>query len=119
MARAIVGSGAGAAPAVVDDSLNLEHSRGAAKAQGFARVLAITLDDLHYLADVLRQEVRRAPGSAVRNRPDRSVVCEVVVAVSGLGDRSDRVAAVLTSWHLRWDGDAPRLVTAYIRTTIG
>jgi Domain of unknown function (DUF6883) len=107
-----VGDAYGIEKKLASYSLRLEHARGATKAQGFVRVLAITLDDLDYLADALRQGVLKAPVSAVRDRPDQRVVCEVVVEVGGLGDQSDRVATVLTSWHLRWDGDAPRLVTA-------
>lgn len=43
--------------------------------------------------------------------------CEVIVPVRGLAERADRVADVLTAWEVRWDGDAPRLITAYITTT--
>jgi hypothetical protein len=36
----------------------------------------------------------------------------------GLRDQVDRVANVLTSWEVRWEGDPPRLVTAFITTKI-
>jgi hypothetical protein len=78
------------------------------------RDLPITLDDLDYLADALRQGVLTSPVSAVRDRRDRSVVCEVLVAVSGLGDQSDRVATVLTSWHLRSEDEPPGEALAMI-----
>jgi hypothetical protein len=40
--------------------------------------------------------------------------CQVIVRVRGLRTHTDRVANVLTAWEIRWDGDAPRLVTAFI-----
>jgi hypothetical protein len=99
-------------------SLHLEHPRGRAKAAGFAAVLGITAIDLNYLADAVLSGVRSAPVSEVRDRGEHGIVCKVVVPVRGLGEHADRVANVLTSWHLRWDGDAPRLVSAYITTKV-
>jgi Domain of unknown function (DUF6883) len=100
-------------------SLNLDHPSGGAKAAGFGRVLAITIEDLDYLADSLREGLQDTPVSEVRNRDDGSVLCEVIVPIRGLGGCADRVATVLTSWHIRWEGDPPRLVTAFITTRIG
>jgi hypothetical protein len=100
-------------------SLKLDHPSGGAKAAGFARVLAITFEDLDYLAGALLQGLHDMPVSAVRDRSDGSVLCEVVVPVRGRGGRADRVATVLTSWHIRWEEDPPRLVTAFITTRIG
>jgi hypothetical protein len=79
--------------------------------------LAIFLADLEYLADALLSGVRTIPVSAVRI-DERWVHCQVLVPVRGLGDRADRVANVLTAWELRWEGDAPRLITAYIATAV-
>ena len=45
--------------------------------------------------------------------------CEVIVQVRGLRDRADRVANVLTAWQIRWEGDRPRLITAYIVSRVG
>jgi hypothetical protein len=42
------------------------------------------------------------------------VLCEVIVPVCGVGERTERAA----SWKVRWDGDLPRLVTAFITTKI-
>lgn len=100
-------------------SLKLDHPSGGAKAAAFARVLAIALEDLDYLAGSLLERLREVAVSAVRDRDDGSILCEVIVPVRGLRDRSDRVANVLTSWHLRSEGDPPRLVTAFITTKIG
>jgi hypothetical protein len=99
-------------------SLKLEHSRGGPKAEGFAAVLGITAEDLNYLADALLEGARSIPNSDIRKRGDHGIHCQVIVPVRGLGYRADRVANVLTAWELRWDGDAPRLITAYIATTV-
>ena len=42
----------------------------------------------------------------------------VIVPVRGLRERNDRVANVLTAWEIRCDGDAPRLVTAFITSKV-
>lgn len=102
---------------LADYSLNPEHTRGGEKAEGFAQVLAITAADLEYLAGVLLNGARTIPISAMRTSEHR-VHCQVLVPVRGLGDRSDRVATVVTAWEIRWDGDAPRLITAYIASTV-
>jgi hypothetical protein len=99
--------------------LKPDHPSGGAKAAGFARVLAITSEDLDYLASSLLAGLREIPVSAVRDRDDGSVLCEVIVPVRGLRGCADRVGAVLTSWHIRWEQDPPRLVTAFITTRIG
>jgi integrase len=99
-------------------SLNLDHESGGAKAAGFVRILAITLHDLEYLADSLLRGAREVPISEVRDRGANGVLCEVIVPVRGLAERTDRVANVLTSWQIRWEGDPPRLVTAFVTTKI-
>jgi hypothetical protein len=71
------------------------------------------LHDLEYLADSLLRGAREVPISEVRDRGANGVLCEVIVPVRGLAERTDRVRNVLTSWQIRWDGDPPRLVTAF------
>ena len=100
-------------------SLKLGHPGRGKKAEGFARVLAITADDLEYLAEELLEGARTIPMTEIRDRGEQGVLCEVVVPVRGVADRAHRVANVLTSWEIRRDGDRPRLVTAYITTKIG
>jgi hypothetical protein len=102
---------------LADYSLRLDHPRGGEKALGFAQVLAITSSDLEYLADALLSGVRTIPVSAIRIDA-QWVHYQVVVPIRGLADRADRVANVLTAWELRWEGDAPRLNTVYITTTV-
>jgi hypothetical protein len=99
-------------------SLNLEHSVGGPKARAFARILGISEDDLPYLAAALRDGVRRIPMSDVRDAGPFGQHCRVLVPVKGLRSYADREAIVLTSWQLRWQGDAPRLVTAYITSKL-
>lgn len=101
-----------------DYSLKVSHASGGPKAEGFARVLAVRSDDLDYLAGELIAGGRTEPISEVRDRGGHGVLCEVVVPVRGLCDRADRVARVPTSWEIRWEGDPPRLVTAFIMTRL-
>jgi hypothetical protein len=93
-------------------SLKPGHARR--KADAFAHALAVTVDDLEYLADALLAGVRATPVSGVRPAGQHGFHCEVIVRVRGLRDRADRVANVLTAWQIRWAGDSPRLITAYI-----
>ena len=93
-------------------SLKAGHPRG--KAEAFAQVLAVTAEDLDYVAEALLGAVRTTPVSGVRPAGAHGYHCEVIVQVRGLRDRADRVANVLTAWQIRWEGDPPRLITAYI-----
>jgi len=95
-------------------SLNLDHPGPGKKAEGFARVLAITAEDLAHVAEVLLRGIRTTSVSRVRSAGQYGFHCEVIVPVRGLRDRADRVASVLTAWQIRRDGDPPRLITAYI-----
>lgn len=94
--------------------LNLDHEIGGPKAQGFRRILGIDLADIDYLADTLGAGARTAPITGLRDNAPFGILCEVQIAVTGLGEHHDRGALVTTSWELRHAGDAPRLVTAYI-----
>jgi hypothetical protein len=93
-------------------SLKPGHPRR--KAEAFAHALAVTVDDLEFVADALLAGVRATPVSGVRAAGPYGFHCEVIVHMRGLRDRADRVANVLTAWQIRWDGDPPRLITAYI-----
>lgn len=93
-------------------SLKPGHPRR--KVEAFARALALTSDDLKYVAEALLDGVRTTPASGVRRAGSHGFHCEVIVRMRGLRDRADRAANVLTAWEIRWDGDPPRLITAYI-----
>ena len=95
-------------------SLRLGHPGRGRKAEGFARILAITADDLEYLAEALLGGVQTTAVSRVRPAGEYGSHCEVIVPVQGLRDRADQTADVLTAWQIRWEGDPPRLITAYI-----
>ena len=98
-----------------DYSLNLAHAgSGRHKAAGFLRILGATSDDVDYLAAALLEGARDLPVTMVRPNPPFGLNCNIVVPVRGLRDHAERVANVLTSWEIRFEGDRPRLITAYI-----
>ena len=111
------GRGSGVHEKLVNYSLKAGHPMG--KAEGFARALAVTADDLEYVAEALLSGIRTTPVSGVRPAGVHGFHCEVIVSARGLRDRADRVASVLTAWQIRWDGDRPRLITAYIVSRVG
>jgi hypothetical protein len=77
-------------------------------------VLAVTADDLEYVAEALLNGVGTTPVSGVRPAGVYGFHCEVIVPVRGLPNRADRVANVLTAWQIRSEEDPPRLITTYI-----
>lgn len=95
-------------------SLKTGHEDGGPKAAAFARILGITDADLNHLARELLEGVREVAVSGIRDGGEHGMHCQVIVRVRGLGAHTDRVANVLTAWEIRWDGDVPRLVTAFI-----
>jgi hypothetical protein len=97
-----------------DYSLNARHKDGGEKAAGFRQILGITAENLDYLATVLLDGAVTLPVSVVRENQPFGLNCNIVIPVRGVGEYADRVAPVLTSWELRYEGDRPRLVTAYI-----
>jgi hypothetical protein len=84
------------------------------KGEAFARALGVTSDDLDYVAGALLEGVRTTPMSASGLQGPYGFHCEVILRMCGLCDRADRTANVLTAWEIRADGNAPRLITAYI-----
>jgi hypothetical protein len=102
---------------LVNYSLKAGHPRR--KAEAFVRVLAVTADDLEYLAAALLSGVRTTAVSGVRPAGVHGFHCEVIVQVAGVRDRADRIANVLTAWQIRWEGDRPRLITAYLVSRVG
>ena len=95
-------------------SLKVGHEDGGPKADAFARILGITPSDVDYLTAALLAGIRGLTVSEVRDGGEHGMRCTVIVPVRGLRGCIDRVANVLTAWEIRWDGDAPRLVTAFI-----
>jgi hypothetical protein len=109
--------GHGVEEKLLNYSLKAGHPRR--KAEAFARALALTADDLEYVAEAMITGVRATPVSGVRPAGVHGFHCEVIVQVRGVRDRADRVANVLTAWQIRWEGDPPRLITAYIVSRVG
>jgi hypothetical protein len=97
-------------------SLSPGHDVGAHKARVFRRVLAITLEDADYLAEKLLAGILKSAISDVRSIAPYGVLCGVLVPVQGLRARAEHVVVVTTSWQLLFETDAPRLVTAYIKS---
>ncbi len=96
-------------------SLDREHRDGGEKARAFRSLLGLTLSDIDYLARALVTGLGTAPLRRVRENPPHGWSCDAWIVVHGLHDRADRSAVVRTSWELRWEGDLPRLITAYPR----
>jgi hypothetical protein len=82
-----------------------EHGHG----PEWARVLCVAGDDSERLWSAIAQAVLDAPVSSIRDLSPFGVGCEVRVVLT----LNARTAPVLTAWHYRRAGDAPRLITAY------
>lgn len=95
-------------------SLVLEHSRGGPKAFRFAQLLSIAQRDVDHLAAEIAAGVLREPVTRVVFKTDGMLGCGVLVPVRGVRIHETRVVAVTTGWELRYVGDKPRLVTAFI-----
>jgi len=96
-------------------SLVLTHDDGGPKAYLFKHLLGITLADIDQLAAEILTGLAVAPVTRSWRNPPYGVSCGVVVPVRGVGVHQDRVMPVTTGWKLRYVGDRPRLVTAYIK----
>lgn len=95
-------------------SLALEHDVGGPKAVLFKLLLGITLEHIDHLEAEIRREVRRQPVTRVWKTPFGQR-CQVLVPVRGVHIHHSHVMDVTTGWMLRYVGDRPRLVTAYIK----
>lgn len=83
---------------------SLEPGHPRRKAEAFAHALAVTGDDLEYVAGALLAGVRTTPVSGVRPRARTASTVRSLCKMRGLRDRADRVANVLTAWQIRWQG---------------
>jgi len=95
-------------------SLVLEHDEGGHKAHVFAQALGITHRHVDHLATEIRSGLMTQPVTYVGFTP-HGLRCQVLVPVRGVGIHDKRVVLVTTGWQLRYVGDRPRLVTAYIK----
>jgi hypothetical protein len=95
-------------------SLVAGHSRGGPTAVRFKQLLSITHSEVNHLAAEIAAGVLAEPLSRVVFKADGTLGCGVLVPVHGVGIHERRVVAVTTGWELRYVGDKPRLVTAFI-----
>jgi len=96
-------------------SLDLSHEIGGAKAQGFARLLGITLESVDYLEVELHRAAREVPISSVRENRGGGLNCVIEFPLRGRGPWADRFVNIKTVWELVAPGLPPRLVTAFPR----
>jgi hypothetical protein len=96
-------------------SLAMGHEDGGPKAYLFEQLLGITLADVHHLEAEIMRELPRRPVTRAWVKADGAVGCGVLVPVRGVHLHHARVMPVTTGWELRYVGDRPRLVTAYIK----
>jgi hypothetical protein len=94
-------------------SLAMGHDVGGPKAVLFEQLLGITLDHLDYLEAEIRHGVTLHPVTRTWKTP-YGQQCTVRIPVRGVEVHQVNVMAVTTGWQLRYVGDRPRLVTAYI-----
>jgi hypothetical protein len=95
-------------------SLVLDHGRGGDKAHVFEQALGITHREVDHLAAEIMRGLQTQPVTRVEMTP-WGLGCRVRMPVRGVGIHDGRVIPVTTGWELRYVGDRPRLVTAYIK----
>jgi hypothetical protein len=96
-------------------SLVLDHDEGGPKAYMFKQLLGITGQHVDHLAAEIASGVLEQLVTRLWVKSDATLGCGVLVPVGGVGIHRDRVMVVTTGWELRYVGDRPRLVTAYIK----
>ena len=95
-------------------SLAMDHEDGGPKAYLFKQMLGITITEIDHLAEEIRAGVLITPITRVWETPFGQR-CQVRIPVRGVGAHHTRVMPVTTGWELRYVGDRPRCVTAYIK----
>lgn len=100
---------------LVGYSLDMANEVGGPKARGFKLILGITVGDVDYLEGAIQTGILTLRISGIRDNAPYGVNCVIDVPVRGRGGRRERAIDVRTVWELTGAGDAPRLVTAYLR----
>lgn len=95
-------------------SLAMDHDDGGPKAYLFKQLLSITLADRDHLAAEIERGVAIHPITRAWETPFGQQ-CQVRIPVRGVDIHQSHVMFVTTGWQLRYVGDRPRLVTAYIK----
>jgi hypothetical protein len=96
-------------------ALDMEHEVGGPKAQGFARILGITIDSIDYLESEIHAGIRDTPISSVRNNCPYGLSCVVEFPLRGVGGYEGRVVKVRTIWQFAATGTRPRLISALLK----
>jgi hypothetical protein len=96
-------------------SLDPSHKVGGPKAQGFARLLGITLESIDYLEAELHRAVRKVPICSVRENRGGGLNCVIEFPLRGRGARAEEIVNIKSVWELAAPGFPPRLVTAFPR----
>ena len=95
-------------------SLVKDHDDGGHKARVFEQALCITLGEVDHLAAEIVRGLATEPVTRLEMTP-WGLSCRVRVPVREVEIHNGRVIPVTTGWELRYVGDRPRLVTAYIK----
>jgi filamentous hemagglutinin len=95
-------------------SLVPDHPKGGHKAYVFERALGITPEAVDHLAAEIMRGLATQPVTRVWMTP-HGLNCQILVPARGVGIHHERVVTVTTGWELRYVGDRPRLVSAYIK----
>jgi hypothetical protein len=98
-------------------SLNLDPEKPHAwgKANGFLKMLGISLDSIDYLERQIRAGIAVTPVSPVRLEAAGAVICTVQFRIAGFGRYIDRTASLRTHWELTGPLDRPRMTNAFLR----
>jgi hypothetical protein len=94
-------------------SLNRASEDGGPKAQGFDRILGITIADIDYLEGAIQTGVLVVPIRSVRDNPPWGINCVIMVPVRGRHKKRDRIIEVMTVWLWTRTGDPPQITTAF------
>lgn len=100
---------------LADYALDTSHPKGRLKAQGFSRILGITIDEIDYLEAEIHIGILTAPILAVRENRRRRMNCVVESPLRGIGDQKERMVKLRTIWEIAAFGDRPRLVSALLK----
>jgi hypothetical protein len=95
-------------------ALDREHPVGRHKAAVFLRALGIGSDDWEYLRDEILAALPNNPVTTIREprTAHEGYTYEVLVPVTGLGEKAQRTLKVITAWEIR--DDRPVLVTVRV-----
>jgi hypothetical protein len=101
---------------LVEYSLDHAHEEGWSKANGFAVILGITIENVDCLDAEIRSGILNTAVSSVRQNAFRGVNCVVEFPLRGVGGYRVRVVDLRTVWHVADAASRPRLTSAFPMT---